>query len=390
MSSPSISIRRILAKGVMKATSNSRVRIAFCITDLDPGGAERSLVQLVTRLDRNRWEPAVFCLAARGVLADELEAAGIPVVCLGARGWTSSGAMYRLVRELRRFRPVLLQTFLFHANLAGRIAGALAGVGTIVSGIRVAEKRSRTFLRLDRWTNWLVSTNICVSEAVADFSISVARLSPKKTVVIPNGVDVARFANAQPADLAQFGIPSGSPVLLTIGRLDRQKGLDDLLETAALVVARHPRVHFLLVGKGPERPHLEQAIREKGLAERVHLAGWHSDIPELLAAGTALVLSSLWEGLPNVILEAMAAGLPVVATRVEGVAELVVEGRTGLIVAPHAPQELAAAIEKLLADPSFAKELGQSGQTRASAVFSWEKMAARYCAVYESLLGASG
>ncbi len=218
-----------------------------------------------------------------------------------------------------------MQTFLFHANLAGRIAGTLAGVGKIVSGIRVAEKRSHSYLRLDRYTNRLVDANICVSQAVADFSITEARLAPQKMIVIPNGVDVARFSAAHPADLATFRIPAGSQVVLTIGRLDRQKGLDDLVEAAVLVVRHHPLVHFLLVGEGPERPHLERSIREKGLGGRVHLAGWRPDIPELLAAGYALVLSSLWEGLPNVILEAMAAGLAVVATRVEGTSELVVQ-----------------------------------------------------------------
>jgi len=238
-------------------------------------------VQLVTRLDRARWEPALFCLAGRGVLADEFTAAGIPVVCLGARRWTNFGALWRLVHQLRRFRPAILQTFLFHANLAGRIAGTLAGVRTIVSGIRVAERRSSLPLWLDRWTNGLVTANVCVSQAVADFSISRVGLSPPKIVVIPNGVDAARFSNVRAADLSFFGISPGSQVLLTIGRLDSQKGLRDLIEAAALVIPKHPHVHFLLVGEGPERPAIERSIREKGLAERVHLTGWRPDVPRI-------------------------------------------------------------------------------------------------------------
>jgi glycosyltransferase involved in cell wall biosynthesis len=367
----------------------SPVRIAFCITDLDPGGAERALVQLVTRLDRRRWEPAVFCLAGRGALADELIAAGVPVVCLGARHWTGLGVVWRLLRELRCFRPALLQTFLFHANLAGRIAGRMAGIRTIVSGIRVAEKRNRIFLWLDRWTNCLVAANVCVSQAVADFSVSRARLAPKKIIVIPNGVDVARFSNARPADLSQFGIPPGSQVLLTIGRLDRQKGLRDLIEAAALVVAKHPDAHFLLVGEGPERAALERAIREKELVARVHFAGWRADVPELLAASCALALSSHWEGLPNVILEAMAAGRPVAATQVEGTTELVIAGRTGLIVSRQSPQSLAVALESLLADPTRAAAMGQAGRERVAAEFSWEKMVGRYVELYQSILAES-
>ncbi len=370
-------------------TATLPVRVAFCITDLDPGGAERALLQLVTRLDRSRWEPAVFCLAGRGVLAGELESSGIPVVCLGARHWTNIAAPFRLARELRRFRPALLQTFLFHANLAGRIAGRLAGIRAIVSGIRVAERRSRIPLWLDRWTNRLVATNVCVSQAVADFSIARAGLSPKKVVVFPNGVDVARFSAAHPADLSAFGIPSGSRVLLAVGRLDRQKGLHDLLAAMALVIRDHPEAHLLLVGEGPERPILERLMREMKLTDRVHLAGWRSDVPELLAGGYAFVLSSLWEGMPNVILEAMAAGLPVVATEVEGTSELVIEGETGFIVPRQSPQALAAALKAVLADPPRAAALGQAGRRRAASEFPWEKMVARYDELYESILKES-
>jgi glycosyltransferase involved in cell wall biosynthesis len=287
---------------------------------------------------------------------------------------------------LRQFRPAILQTFLFHANLAGRIAGRLAGIKTIVSGIRVAERRSRIRLWVDRGTNGMVRTNVCVSQAVADFSTSQGRLLPKKIVVIRNGVDVARFAEAVPADVTTLGIPRGSQVLLTIGRLDRQKGLATLIDAATIVAPRFPQAHFLLVGDGPQRTDLDHLIREKGLAGRIHLAGWRPDVPELLAAGTALILPSLWEGLPNVVLEAMAAGLPVVATRVEGTSELVIDGRTGLLVPAQAPQDLAFAIEQILSDPAHARTMGQSARERATAEFSWDKMVDQYCELYGSLL----
>ena len=368
------------------SSETSPVRIAFCITDLDPGGAERALVQLVTRLDRKRWEPAVFCLSGPGQLVGELRAAGVPVICLGAKHWRQLGVVLRLSRELRQFRPAILQTFLFHANLAGRIAGRLARIKTIVSGIRVAEKRSRAPLWFDRWTNGLVRANVCVSQAVADYSISRSGLSPKKIVVIPNGVDVARFAGAAPAELTKLGIPVGSQVILTVGRLDRQKGLSTLIEAAAVVAPRFPNAHFLWVGEGPQRPELDRLIHEKGLVGRIHLVGWRPDVPELLAAGTVLVLSSLWEGMPNVVLEAMAAGLPVVATRVEGTSELVIDERTGLLARANSPPELAAAIESILTDPVQAKSMGQCGRERATAEFSWDKMVDRYCELYSSLL----
>ncbi len=175
-------------------------------------------------------------------------------------------------------------------------------------------------------------------------------------------------------------------MLLTIGRLDRQKDLPTLLEAAA---ASAPKTFctltFLLVGEGPDRRQIEDMIRDRGLVGRVHLTGWRADIPELLAAGDALILSSRWEGMPNVVLEAMAAGLPVVATQVEGIAELVIHGRTGLVVPRQSPRDLAAAIEKILTDPTAAKVLGAAGRERAKAEFSWEKMLQKYEQIYESI-----
>ncbi len=182
-------------------------RLAFCITELDTGGAERALVELAIRLDRTDWETHVFCLAGSGRLVEVLTNAQIPVTCLGARGVRSVWIIAELARQLRRVKPALLQTFLFHANIVGRLAGKLAGVKHIVSGIRVAEQRSRIPLWIDRWTSFLVEQNVCVSQSVADFSIRAAGLKEGNICVIPNGVDVARFSGAVAADYAEFGIP---------------------------------------------------------------------------------------------------------------------------------------------------------------------------------------
>jgi hypothetical protein len=149
-------------------------RIAFCITDLDVGGAEQCLVHVVSDLDRREWTPHVYCLSRRGALVDRLEAMGIACTCLGWRGWPDAWRVIALARKLRAFRPQLLQTFLFHGNLAGRIAGKLAGVPVIVSGIRVAEREKAWHVRLERWTRGLVTHHVCVSQAVARFSIREA------------------------------------------------------------------------------------------------------------------------------------------------------------------------------------------------------------------------
>lgn len=367
--------------------ASSPTRIAFCITDLDPGGAERALVELVTRLDRTRWLPAVYALSGPGALTDELQAAGIAVTCLGARRPRDLAVVCRLARALRGFRPALLQTFLFHANIAGRLAGWLAGVPHIISGIRVAERRTSTHLWLDRATNWMVDRNVCVSTAVAEFSHRAAHLRPDKTVVIANGVDVARFEAAAPADLTPFGVPQGSRVLIAVGRLDPQKGLQYLIEAMSGLATREPDLHLLLVGEGPQRTQIETWIHERSLSGRVHLAGWRKDVPELLQAAWCLVLPSLWEGMPNVVLEAMAAGLPVVATRVEGTDELVLDGETGLLVASRSASQIESAIAALGNEFGRAQRLGQNGQNRVKSLFSWEKMVSDYAHLYAALIG---
>lgn len=368
------------------ATTQPPIRIAFCITDLDAGGAERALVQLATRLDRSRWQPAVFCLSPPGELITTLEAAGIPVTCFGARRATDVGVVFRLARALRKFQPTILQTFLHHANIAGRFAGGWAGVPHIVSGIRVAERRSGFRLWLDRITNGFVEFNVCVSQGVVEFSTRVGGLKPDKLVVIPNGVDAGLFSNAAPADLTAHGIPAGSRVLITVGRLDQQKGLHYLLEAMPKVLSRDNSVHLLIVGEGAQRCVLEREIIDRQLTGRVHLLGWRNEVPALLKASELFVLSSLWEGMPNVVLEAIAAGLPVVATHVEGISELVRENETGLLVPPGNSEALATGIATVLDDPERAKTWGKVGQNRVFSEFSWGKMVLAYEALYENLL----
>ncbi|MFN0052118.1 MAG: glycosyltransferase [Planctomycetales bacterium] len=364
--------------------------LAFCITDLDPGGAERALVQLVTRLDRREWEPTVLCLAGPGALVEVLRQAEIPVICLGARSARDVGVLFRLRRELRRLQPQIIQSFLFHANILSRIAGTLAGVPHRLSGIRVAERRSRWPLRLDRLTQGLVETNVCVSRGVAEFSATVGGISRNKLIVIPNGVDARSIAAAEPLDLANLGIPAGARVIVAVGRLDRQKGLEYLLDAAAQVAPAHPQAHWLLVGDGPERERLQAQRDRLGLSDRVHFAGRRTDVAAILRSAWALALPSLWEGMPNVVLEGMAAGLPVVASNVEGIAELVQDQTTGLVVSPGSPGALAAGMLTLLSDPPRAQTMGSAGQAFVREHCSWERMAADYQALYRRLLFPGG
>jgi len=360
--------------------------LAFCITDLDPGGAERALVQLVTRLDRDRWKPHVICLSDPGVLIDDLANADVPTICMGAQDWRHVWVIARLTRVLRQLQPALLQTFLFHANIVGRIAGRLAGVKQIVSGIRVAEKRGRIRLWLDRWTNALVEHNVCVSRAVAEFSSHQGGLKFEKISVIPNGVDTDRFQNAVATNLIEFGIPPQNKTVIAVGRLDQQKAPDLLLKAAEHLIPLYQDLHVLFVGNGPLMHEMKQWVSHRNLTDRVHFAGWRADVAGLLKASRCLVLPSRWEGMPNAVLEAMAAGLPVVATDVEGIDELVRPNETGLLIPSESAQELEKALSQLLDNPESSRKMGNAAQFLAKTRFNFEAMVDAYDTLYRLLL----
>lgn len=363
-------------------------RLAFCITDLDAGGAERALVQIATRLANLDWEPKVFCLSGPGALVAPLQQAGIPVECLGLRSARDWRRVRHLRRGLREWRPHLLQTFMFHGNLAGRWAARFPNGPVVLSGLRVAERDAPWRMRLDRWTQRWVAMNVCVSQGVADFAIHEMGLSAEKIAVIPNGVDAACYANAPPADLREFGIPTGDRVLCSIGRLHPQKGPDLLLEALTPLLHREHDLHLLWIGEGPLRGALESAATQAGVASQVHLPGRVEDVAGILQASLALVLPSRWEGMPNVVLEAMAAGRPVLSTRVEGSAELVRDGETGYLCDVDSVTALRAALERLLSDGPRLAAFGHNAQHIAATEFTWYNCARSYDILYRRCLGS--
>lgn len=374
------------------------IPIAFGITDLDVGGAEKNLVELVTRFDRREWAPSVVVLQPPGPLAQVLAERGVPVQSLRMRSIRDlPGALYRWHGILRKEHPAILQTFLFHANLLGRMAGWLAGVPNRVSGIRVADRRRRKHFSLDRWTSRLATKHVCVSAGVRDFASTQLRLPPEHFVVIPNGIDVSRWDSARPVDLARFTSGAnkgdhGPAVLLYVGRLDEQKGLLDLIESLDILAQRgraQERLRVLLLGEGPLREELETLIGRRALASWVHLVGWQPNPAEWLAAADGLVLPSLWEGMPNVVLEAMAMRLPVIATEVEGSSELVQPGETGWLVPPGSPPMLAKAIDAFLENPRLRQDFGAAARHRVEADFSIDHMVEQYVELYRDLLATS-
>ncbi len=367
--------------------------VALCITDLNVGGAERCLVELAMRLDRTRFTPVVYCLSpappqGETTLVPALQSAGVEVECLGARndhGYMVPaeflGVVARLARRLRERKTQVVQTFLFHANIVGRFAAWRAGVPRVICGIRVAQRHSLWRLRLDRMTHRMVDKYVCVSESAASFS-AAARLPADKLVIIPNGIDVSRFTNVKAVDLAKLGA-SGKRLVTFIGRLDVQKGIAQLLTTASDWMRRLPDCDLLVVGKGSLEAALRKQCRDAGIAQRVHFAGWRPDIPAILASSSLLVLTSEWEGMPNVVLEAMASGLPVVATQVEGVCELLGSEFQEQSVPYGEWGDFSDLVVRILSDHNLADRLGRENRRRAEHHFTIESMVASYQELWE-------
>ncbi len=370
----------------MIESDSSPIRVAFCVTELDPGGAERALGQLVTRLDRQVWSPMVIALGPETELSAELAAQGIPVHCLGAKGPRSLGIIFPLIRILKEFRPAILQTWMFHANILGRFAGFAARVPLVFSGIRVAEHSSRWHLWWERWTRGMVSHHVCVSQDVARFAIKHHRLREANVSVVPNGVDWEQFANAKPANLVKFGIPDGSRTILGVGRLHPQKGWLDLLEATGPLLMDDPQLHVMIIGAGPQLSTLEAWIEQRNLREQVHLPGWQADVLGVMRASDLLVLSSHWEGMPNVVLEAMASGLPLVVTDVAGVAEILpAEHRTNLIK-PNDPLSLRIAITAAIEHYDRLLQDAVSAQLYMQKEFTWDMTAKKWSEIAKSKL----
>jgi sugar transferase (PEP-CTERM/EpsH1 system associated) len=361
------------------------IPILHLITELSAGGAQTALLRLLTGLDRDRFSPTVACLYnGDGTVAQRIRALGIRVFDAHMHRKVDLAALLRLYRWIRYVHPMILHTYLFHANLPGRILGRLAGVPIIVCSERTMETESEWRYRLNRITDPLTDRVVCVSQHVADFVVEHVGIPRHKTLVIPNGVALQDFEHLPSKQRARaaLGLSPHQMLIGTVARLESVKRLDVLLQA---VESLHD-VYAVIVGDGPEQAQLKAMSERSGLAARVHFAGQQDDVRTWLAAMDVFVLSSDWEGLSNAMLEAMAAGLPIVATAVGGTPMGVVDGITGLLVPPRDPVALAEAIACLLRDPNLRHQMGQAGRERVAAQFDIATTVRCTEALYQRLL----
>lgn len=358
-----------------------RVNILYLVIGLGIGGTEIQLLELLKKLDREKYNPVVCCIKEKGVLADDIEKMGIRVESLSIRNRFNFLALSRLVRILRREGIDILHTFLFWANILGRLAGRMAQVPIIISGERCINlRKKKVAILIDKFTSRWTDKIVVISKAIKNTLVEREKISSEKIKVIYNGIDLSNFGveNKREKDsIPRVGI---------VGRLHPDKGHRYFLEAAAQIIKKEPKIEFLIVGNGPLRKELEALSNELGLSGKVIFAGECRDILKIISSLDILVLSSLEEGLGNVLLEAMACGRPVIATEVGGVPEVVLDGETGILVPPKSPDTLAQATLKLLMNQAMAKEMGRAGRRRVEKYFTIDRMAKETEEVYNNLV----
>lgn len=367
------------------------------ILSLSVGGAERTIVDIATATSGDRYDVTVWTLFDTNPLAAELgpdvrhRSLGVAAThgtdryeITGARNPLQYAlAPLRFVTLVRRERPDILHSFLFYGNIICRVAGVVAPTTSVINGERGFYNSQRRLLHLvDRATLPLTDTIISNSRAGAEHyherGIAWTRLR-----VIPNGRPLQTYRDPAGGTCEdEFDLGASTTVVGTVGRLVARKGHADLLHAWARVQQSVPDSHLLVVGYGPERDSLAELAAILGVSDSVTFTGRREDVPELLATMDVFVFPSHWEGHPGALLEAMAAGLPIVATRIDGNRDLLTDGRTGVLVPPRDPVGLAHALTSLCTDPEFAATIGNHAQSEAFEEYTVETMVDRFESVY--------
>ncbi len=366
-------------------------RVFYLITDLEIGGAQTMLLQLLRHLDRDQFSPVVACFyGGYSPLADEIRALDVPVVDLGMPSKWRLDGLWRLYRTLWLGRPSILHASLFHANIPARLLGRLASVPIIITWRQNISIGRPWREKVNRWTAPLDDHVTAVCQLARQAEIEGTAVPPHKVSILYNCIDPAPFATDKTAQRTQirqeFGIPPAAPLIGVVGRLHPQKGLPHLLNALPHTRQQLPETRLLIVGDGELQDELSAQAQKLGLSDVIIFTGARSDIPDILAALDLFVLPSLWEGLPLAVLEAMAAGLPVVATAVGGVPELVTDGETGRLVPPGDTVALAQAIIAILSQPSQSQMMGAAGQARAASDFNAATITRQLEALYFHLI----
>ena len=363
-----------------------KIKVAYLIDTLEQAGAEKQLVTVATGLNRSRFEPSVICLTRMGFYEKDLREAGIPVFLIGKRHKLGIHAYRRLRALLREIAPDILHTWMFTCNLYGRLAARGSSVKTLASEVSADPTKSSVRLAVDRILAASTSAFYMNSRKVAQFYHERCGIPFEKITVIPNGVEPRV---AEPVDLASLSVPNDSYVICCAGRLSQEKGFDRMIRAIALDGMRHRKIFLLIVGEGPLKDFLQSLAERLGVADRVRFLGHRQDLLRIIRAADVFVLPSLYEGMSNVLMEAMVQGKPCIATAVGGVDELIVNGESGIVIPRSDPELIAEAVSYLMESPEESARLGRAGQERMARHFSVQENVRRFEELYLSLVEPS-
>jgi glycosyltransferase involved in cell wall biosynthesis len=371
-------------------------KLLFLIESLNIGGTEVFLEKLISRLDTRRFEPLVCCLVEKGKLAPQIEAKGVRVVALGWRLRSMVSTIIivaRLAQLLRKEKIDLIQTFFYRAEILGAMASVLARKPVVVGSqrdiIAPGRKISQSLLRLSRQCVRHVIANC---EACRRYRQMLTGHNPREISIVYIGLteeELSLRLTGKQSVIAEDFFEKG-PVVTYAGRLHNVKGPDVFLRAAALVYSNNPEVKFLMIGDGRMRAELVSLTNELGLSAAVCMPGEIRPVKGIFQKSSVVVCSSRSEGFPNVVLEAMAVGAPVVASRVGGVEELINNREDGFLFESENSEELASIIMMLLSDREGAAEVGSRAREKVSKRFRFDETVAQIESLYTRLLSKAG
>lgn len=362
-------------------------KILFFTVDSRIGGTEKMVISLAASLPKEEFSVSILTIKPKGPLHEMARSLGISADTLGIRSRLNGFlAPMRLFRFLLENRFDIIHTFLFQANNLGRVVGWLANVP-----VRIGSQRSTDYWRrpyhdlLDRIT--IPFSRIIVSNSEAGRKMLMRRvgLASEKIVFIPNGVPPAAVIPKEKAKEI-LGFSSEAFLIGSAGNLRAPKGYQYLLPAFREVALKYPEVKLLIAGEGPLRRTLERFSRRLGVSEKVFFLGFKKDLSVFYSGLDLFAMPSLWEGMPVALLEALSYGLPVVATAVSGIPEVMSDGCEGFLVAPANPQQIAAGMSELLNNPQKRLEMGNRGRARVASEYSREKMIAAYVNLYRDMI----
>lgn len=379
--------------------AGGRIGVVVMLDSIErPGGAETLAMEGAMRLDPGefdrtlcvtRWDDSLEVSEPSRTWLARLRASGVRLVCLRRSGRFAIWAWRPLIGFMRRNRTAVLHSHLFGSNVWASLLKWFVGRPVVVAHEHMwAYTGSRSRELIDRQ---LIARSadafVAVSEEGRRRMIDVERIPADEIVLIPNGVPATEPGEGDRVR-AEFGIPASAPIVGSVGHLRSEKAFEVLIEATPLLAEEHPGLRVLIAGEGPERPKLEALAAELGVSDRVLLPGVRNDVPDLLAAFDVAVCCSDFEGGPLSVMEYMGAGLPIVATRTGGLPELIDDGVGGLLVPTRDPQALAAAVDRVLADPALAGSLGAAAAERKRGEYDIDVWAARVAALYRRLLAS--